>query len=202
MESMTSQLMTSMTLLYFFAFAMRTHLNLSVFTIAGTFFRIDCNTLDPFGCANQANSILESLLTNIPRLPRHNQTQLLGPRQCEEFARTSQNLNISPAVPTTQHHEICISKATDFPALTQIIVEHLHEMREKEKLSGKSAAAASSSPSSLSQCSCSAFAKKVLENESQLHKCGGCRQAIYCSEGEQNSMVCNASRFKFILIPV
>ena len=178
---------------------------MSVFTIAGTFFHLACNTLatrtlDPFGCANQAKSLLESLLTNIPRIPRHNQTQLLGPRQCEEFARTSHNLNISLSVLTAQHQEI--SKATDFPALTQIIVEHLHAMREKGKLSGKSAAAASSSPSSLSQCSCSAFAKKVLENESQLHKCGGCRQAIYCSEGEQNSMVCNASRFKFILIPV
>ena len=167
---------------------------MSVFTIAGTFSHIACNTLGPFGCEkNEANSILQSLLTNIPRIPRQNQTQLLGLRQWEEFAHTSHNLNISPAVLMAQHHELCISKATDFPDLTQIIVEHLHEMREKGKLSGKSAAAANSSPSSLSQCSCSAFAKKVLENESQLHKCGGCRQAIYCSEGEQNSMVCISS---------
>ena len=171
---------------------------MSAFTIAGTFSHRACNTLDPFGCESQAKSIPESLpeeslSTNIPRIPRQNQTQLLGLRQCEEFARTSHNLNISPAVLMAQHHELCISKATDFPVLTQIIVEHLHEMREKGKLSGKSAAAANSSASSLSQCSFSVFAKKVVENESQLHKYGGCRRSIYCSEGEQNSMVCISS---------
>ena len=157
-----------------------------------------CLTGDPFGCAHQATCILTSLTLDPPVIPRHAQARarkdLLN--LCEQCALNSY---ICPAVLRTGQRETF--RATDFPALTQVLVERLNSLREKEELSNKSAATASSSPkesaatasgssSNPLQCSYSVCAK-VVQNESQLQLCSACRQASYCSKGEKNSGVCS-----------
>ena len=165
-----------------------------------------CLTKDPFGCAHQASCILATLNFDPPIIPRHDQARYRKNffQLCELCALKSY---ICPAVLAADQQETF--KPTDFPAITQVLVERLCHS-EEEKLSNKSAATASSSPkesaasassspkesaatassssSNLLQCSYSVCAK-VVQNESQLRLCGFCRQASYCSKGEKNSGV-------------
>lgn len=131
-----------------------------------------CNTRDPFGCANQAATILMTrLMAQPPSIFQRDQSrirkQLL--HLCEECARSSY---VCPAVLMAGQRETF--KATDFPFLTQVLVERLHDMRKDGKSSEESAASVSSVSSNPLQCCYNVCASLIVCS------CNLCAQRSRC----------------------
>ena len=142
-----------------------------------------CTTGDPFACANEATKIMKGIDTD----PSFTQYWDKLVRLCEECARSNY---ICPTVLRTGISPRNVFQATDFPALAQVAVERHHEISiwQQQKANDANTVPVSGSLPNPLQCSYSECAK-VVENESQLQKCGACRQARYCKKGTQTSRI-------------